>query len=425
MTPKSIAAALNRQGEMRIVCFFLLTLALATSHAQAQTGMSAGVYGDIIERTISVRKSRLDVSDPESAGLVALGMEPFVTALVVVPPDFSMSSVVGQDERGESKLGVALDFSPYMIFAGHAPLRSYQGDRLARLFYRVQLSLAVSRAAFNDEEGLRIAPALRIVFHDRRDPRVHRGPGSLLNCLYNNSLPPPPDWEARIEDITRELSAPSMRASENASLREQLLAERARREQDLAQWASTEVSRAIHICRNESSVARYGWDATGLAGGIGPVFTGRSESPARASSTSMAAWLTGSYGFDPGSDHSAYATTWWAAHAQVLGQIMYQRGDRVEVPTSGGTTNSTHINRLTLSTRLRFGAPDASGSFEGALIHEERRGLGDQIYSRLSLGGDYRLAEGTWLTMSVGRTVARDTKNITLVRAALKWAPLN
>lgn len=426
----------------RSICgLSIITLLAFHTPASGQSRLSAGLYGDIIEQAITIHQSHLDVSGPESASLVALGLEPFITALPVAPPDLSGNAVIGHDERGRAKAGLAVDFSPYALFKSRDPLKDYQDSPLSRVLYRTQLSVAVSRAAFNDDEGLRAAPALRIVFHNRRDPRVHRGPGSLLNCLIERSNPPPPEWVAQLEGITRALNQPVSATAAGAAARKVLQDKHDRLYSQLINWAAIAVRASLPSCRNETNVARYGWNPTALAGGIAPVFTAKSNSETQVivqhAYTSWTAWLTGSYGFDPQSNTSGYQTTWAAAHIQLLGQAMYQSNERISLTSPATGEIEARTDRLTFSGRLRFGLPDCSASVETALMHENRRGLSSDTYTRISAGGDFRVTEGLWLTVSAGRTLGRaGAQNVTqifsrpgndetIVRVALKWVPLD
>lgn len=321
---------------------------------------------DDVERYTPLREIRLDVAGPESASFTALGVAPFVTAQAL------------------SGSGITLG--------------KYQRSHPERIASRLQLSLAVSRGESAQNRSTRIAPTLRIVFHEQRDPRVHRGPGSLKDCFERRVTPPetPPAAQRGQPDVEERY---------RAALQET-------------------VRQDMELCQDDPEVAAYTWNATGIALGISPSLRNDADDLGSLNRKGLVVFVTGSFGFDRRGTRPTYIPSFLGSHAQVLAQVLYRHNEPLQDPQRPGSF--TNADELIASLRLRGGTSRLNANLEAALIRDSFRGQQNDVLTRLSLGVDSHLARGTWLSLSVGRAFWRNAiPERTSAGLSIKFTPLH
>jgi len=351
-------------------------------------------FGDL-ERSTRLREIHLDVAGPESASFTALGVAPFITAQALASPDLAFSAAQVFDDFGNPRAAVGIDFAPTLLSRPEVTLGDYQRTHLQRTVSRLQLSLAVSHGESAQDSTTRVAPTLRIVFHEQRDPRVHRGPGSLQDCFERNV--PPPEKPA------------------NDSMEEQ------QRYRDALKQAAKQGMKA---CRDDPEVAAYTWNATGFAVGISPSLRDDLDDIGALKPKGVLVYATQSFGFDGLGRLPGYVPTFLGSHAQVLTQVLFRYHEPLEDALKPGSF--IDANELVGSVRLRAGSSRVSASVEAAVIHDWLPAQKNDALTRLSIGLDAHVARGTWLSLSVGRTLWREAlPDHTSGGLSIKFTPLN
>lgn len=348
-----------------------------------------------LERSTRLRDIRLDVAGPESASFTALGVAPFVTAQALASPDLGFSAAQVFDDFGNPHVAAGIDFAPTLLSSPDVTLGDYQRTHRQRIESRLQLSLAVSHGESAQDSTTRVAPTLRIVFHEQRDPRVHRGPGSLQDCFERNVPPPEKPANDSVEEQQRYREALKQAAAQG-----------------------------MKACADDPEVAAYTWNATGFALGISPSFRDDFDDIGALKPKGMLVYATQSFGFDSLGRLPTYAPTFLGSHAQVLAQVLFRYHEPLEDPAK--PRSHLDANELVGSVRLRAGSSRLSANLEAAVIHDWLPQQKNDALTRLSIGLDAHVARGTWLTLSVGRTLWREAlPNHTSGGLSIKFTPLD
>jgi hypothetical protein len=348
-----------------------------------------------LERYTRLRDIHLDVAAPESASFTALGVAPFITAQALASPDLSFSASQVFDDFGNPRAAVGIDFAPTLLSRPELTLQDYQRTHRQRTVSRLQLSLAVSHGESAQDSTTRVAPTLRIVFHEQRDPRVHRGPGSLQDCFERNVPAPENPANDSVEEQKRYLETLKQAAEQG-----------------------------MKACRDDPEVAAYTWNATGFAVGISPSFRDDLDDIGALKPKGVLVYATQSFGFDSLGRLPTYMPTFLGSHAQVLAQVLFRYHEPLEDRVQ--PRSYLDANELVGSVRLRGGSSRLSGNLEAAVIHDWLPMQRNDVLTRLSIGLDAHVARGTWLTLSVGRTLWREAlPNHTSGGLGIKFTPLD
>jgi len=395
---------------------------------------AADVFHDL-ELEARLRQTQINAAAPEPAGFTSLGVAPFLTAQTISTTDLSFAAAQTFDGSGQQRLALGFDIAALHLLpdkwrGDQRRLAYYKGNHNRRTIARPHLSVAVSKGESDRDPSLRIAPAVRLVLHQERDPRVHRGVGSLQECFERNVVLPA-DQRAAINELGRHLDATEQvmgGLAADAAARDAASHELATLEQ---QWTDAvgKYGRALHAvvgkgmeaCREDPELVAYAWNSTGYAVGGSPTLRASNGQFDDLGFHGYSLWATASYGFDPGGRVRDWAPTFLARHAQVLLQLTYRHDQLLLRP--GGQATSDEANQYAISTRLRAGTSALNGSLELALMRDDFDvGYGD-TYTAVSIGGDVRLHEGFWLSASLGRTISRERiPEQTSVRVSLQWS---
>jgi hypothetical protein len=380
-----------RRSRMFSLTRFAMAVAAIFSSAAA---LAADSWFDDIERYTNLREIRLDIAGPESASFTALRVAPFLTAQALATSDMSFSAAQVFDDYGNPRAALGVDFAPTLLRKSAVTLKDYQRSHAQRIVSRLQLSVAVTKGESANDRSTRVAPTLRIVFHEERDPRVHRGPGSLEDCFERTVKPPEnlrgkftteDDYRAALREIARE---------------------------------------GMEQCRDDPEVAAYTWNASGIALGVSPSFRDDLDDLGSLKSKGVVLFATQSFGFDRQGRRSTYVPSFLGAHAQVLTQVLYRVNEPLINPLRQGSV--VDADELVGSVRLRAGSSRLAGNIEAAVIHDWFPGQQNDTLTRIAVGLDAHLARGVWLSLSLGRTLWRDViPNQTSGGLSLKWTMLN
>lgn len=386
-----------------------------------------------VERYTSLRETRLDVAGPEPASFTALGVAPFVTAQALASSDIAFSAAQVFDDYGNPRAAVGIDFAPTLLTEREVTLGDYQHSHTQRTVSRLQLSLAISKGESAQDQSTRIAPTLRIVFHEQRDSRVHRGPGSLQDCFERHVTPPETLREQQVA-LADQLKTAEAQLQDSALDDAQRAAAKQRRDDLQAQWRAAmaryraalqeTVRQGMQSCRDDPAIAAYTWNTTGFALGFSPSFRNDPDDLGAFTPHGMVMYATQAFGFDRLGTRPTYEPSFLGAHAQILTQVLYRLNEPLLNPLKPKTF--ADADELVASVRLRAGTSPWNGNVELAVIHDWFDDQRNDTLSKLSIGMDAHLAKGTWLSFSVGRTFWRDAlPNHTSAGVSIKWALLD
>jgi len=180
----------------------------------------------------------------------------------------------------------------------------------------------------------------------------------------------------------------------------------------------------MKACRDDPEVAAYTWNATGFAVGISPSLRDDLDDIGALKPKGVLVYATQSFGFDGLGRLPGYVPTFLGSHAQVLTQVLFRYHEPLEDALKPGSF--IDANELVGSVRLRAGSSRVSASVEAAVIHDWLPAQKNDALTRLSIGLDAHVARGTWLSLSVGRTLWREAlPDHTSGGLSIKFTPLN
>lgn len=391
-----------------------LVLALpAAMAANAAWSGDDSWFGDV-EQYTRLRDTRIDVAGPEPASFTALGVAPFLTAQSLASSDLAIAAAQVFDDQGHPRGALGIDFAPVSLSESRLDLADYQHNREQRFVSRIQLSMAVSKGESDGDRGTRFAPTLRIVLHEQRDPRVHRGPGSLKDC-FERHVSPPEDARIKLAELAAQLKAVELLLQDPSAEAAQRQQAQQRHEALQAQWQASQAAyrAALHetvragmrACRDDPQIAAYTWNATGHAIGISPTFRTLGDGLGALEPRGFVAFGTTAYGFDALGTHPDYAPSFLGRHAQILGQVLYRHNEPLEDPRQPRTF--VDADEVVISARLRGGTSPWNANLEAAVLHDWFKDRDDDSFYKLSAGTDLHLGKGLWMSLSIGRTFWR------------------
>lgn len=388
-----------------------------------------------VELEARLRQTQVDAGAPEPSGFTSLDMAPFHTAQTLSPSDLSFSMAQTFDGSGQKRFALAADLTTLQLLRGRWRgerwhLSDYKGHHNHRTIARAQLSIAMSKGESDRDQSLRIAPAVRVVLHQERDPRVHRGTGSLQDCFERNVGLAEDQRDAtdalgrRLDAADMVLADPASGAAARAAARRELAILQPQWEEAVEQYRKALrelVRKGMAVCREDPELAAYAWNSTGYAVGASPTLRASNGAVDDLGLHGYSVWATASYGFDPHGRVRDWTPTFLGRHAQVMLQLTYRHDQLLLRP--GGQASSDEANQYAASTRVRFGKSRLNGSLEFALLHDDFDVGAEDTYTAMTIGADMRLHEGVWLSASLGRTISREKiPEETSLRLSLQWS---
>lgn len=350
-------------GHARLV--LLITVMFGSGEALAQTPPSAFT-------PFTLGDARVDLAVPESPAFSALGVTPEQVIRPTSGRDLATSVLNGIDRAGNLQTGVAVDAAPYMLLAGSAiTLAQYQepGEYLMRFLARWQVSFASTKGAGTGDPSARVALGTRVTLYDSGDPRTD---ATLLQCLVREG-----------ERVLN--NAPRIAPTATAEEREFALSHR-----------EALVREGVGPCRDAS--ARRRWNRTAWTAGLAPTWTSADGTASELAYSGTALWTSAGYGFED--------VPVLEDHAMVA--VYLKRRGREIVPDQLVPGAFITQNNVSVGGRLLLGWPHSQFNLETLLVRNDRTDLLDDHYWNVSMGFEQRLTGNTWLSLSVGRQVARD-----------------
>ncbi len=361
-----------------------------STSSSSSSGNSTLFGGTLGGAPISV--TDVDFSVPESPALAVLGSSTTKVTQPTTPKELATQLLQGTDANGVIQSGLALDFVPYLLFAGdHATLADYNqrsGFNATRILSNIQLSVGTVKDASAGSNAVRIATGLRYVVFDLGDPRSSR---SLSDC-----------FDAAGPDTSH--------VTDEASL--------AKAYQDFA----ADKSNIQHYQKCLSTQKQASWNRSAMELGLAPSWTSATGSFSDLKSSTMAWYLTAGYGFEK--------VPWLRDNVQLLGHLQATLHD---VVPQTSTTQSYQQDTRTSGIKLRvcadcmYGTPQTYVSVEADRIEQQAEaGHPSGSYKQLSITGERRIASNLYLNLQIGGTGrhpgASGSNGNSFLVGGLKWS---
>ncbi len=354
---------------------------------------------------------------PVSPAFTILNATPDTVIRPRTPNDFAASLLNNVDPKGNFQEGLALDFNPYMLWAGdRLTLRDYQENSVDRLLARTQLSIATTKGREDEDKSARLALGLHLSPWLESDPKLPNS--KLLECMANqfvSALPetPPPKKSATEEEKKLHYS-------------------------NLVETATNALDEAkdptYKACRDEQR--RLDENSSGWTIGLAPSWTSKNGKLDNLDWNGLSLWSSLAINLDlkevPGlNTASAIRKSDSASIGQIIFHARYVEDEEVPNPTDSGMF--LQQDSLILSSKLRINGPDSLGggmakdmklSFAGAYLDASQDAGIDDTYYQWSASAELRLpqiAENLFLTLSAGTTSDRAVDNESFAGISLKW----
>ena len=336
-------------------------------------------------------KLDVDLTVPESPAFTVLGVTPETVTRPTTPKAFATSLLNGVDQSGNFQTGIALDFVPYLTFAGTGTsLFNYRRSRMERFLARTQLSFATAKGVTDDDESTRLALGLRVTLWDTGDPRLD---SDLENCYARADRNPLLSTEAYL--VTPEEQDDPDKKGAKLRVRKQLL------------------TQLYAECNVEAR--KKNWNASGWIIGMAPSWISKTGETKNFVWNGGGFWTSASYGFE--------SVESLKDNSQLIFHFRYRNNEIVADADNPGDFFSQ--DSLFFGTRLRL-APGKEAnsifSLEGVFVRSRRESDSFDNSSRYSLGLERRLGENIWLAFSLGGQSGRtDGNNQAFVLTSFKW----
>jgi hypothetical protein len=320
----------------------------------------------------------VDLLVPESPAFTALGLTPQSVTRPASPRELATSLLNGIDDNGNFQTGIALDTSPYLLFAGdHLDIKDYWNSYAKRLLARFQVSLATAKGAETEDKSAKIALGFRATPFDLGDPRLDQ---DLAGCFTQKM------------DFESGPVFPGLDPSANAAVK----------------VATAET--AAKACRSESK--KRNWNRSAWDIGFAPTWTSEDGSLGNLKGSGVGVWTSGAYGFE--------GIRFLEDTSQLILHARYRTKEFVPDPMNDG--NLIEQDSALVGGRLRVGAEWAAVNLEGAWTYADpRHGKASDSY-RVAGGGEIRLVTNLWLVVTIGEKGSQgDRGSEGFLLSSLKW----
>lgn len=391
--PASVTPALPTNGN---------GASLQPPSAANQSATTKSVFDEAKEK---VNLANLDLSVPESPAFTVLGFTPQTVIRPTSPRQFASSLLNGIDQRGNLQSGVALDFAPYMLYAGDKlTLKQYRESPYLRFLARTQISFATTKGASENDRSARAALGFHLTLMDKGDPHSD---AELMQCFRDNltlplppRIPPPDDPVPNATDVEKLRHELALKKFEDAMADY----EKAK------QAASAKNILAAEECRAKSR--KRNWNKSSWIVAFAPAWVSPTGETGDFRYDGGGAWTSIAYGFEgvPGLEKNS----------QLIFHARYRDNETVPEPKMEG--KFFRQDGLFLGGRARVGNENTSVSFEGVFQRLRRVGMPFDNSSRLAFGIERKVAENIWFNVAFGgQTDTPDGKKKGFVLTTFKW----
>jgi hypothetical protein len=305
------------------------------------------------------------------------------------PREFATSLLNGVDQQGNFQTGLALDFVPFLTFAGNSTsLFSYKHNPVERFLARTQLSFATTKGATDADKSTRLALGLRLTLWDTGDPRLDT---KLEECYAKADKDP----RLKQDEYLPLFDDPEDVKAEKLARRKALLGE-------------------LDKPCNDASRKRN-WNNSSWIVGAAPSWISKTGETKNFLWNGGGFWTSLAYGFA--------GVEALKDNSQLIFHARYRNNESVADPDNEGQFFSQ--DSAYFGTRLRIAPGSAAKSIfslEGNFVRSRRDNNAFDNSSRYSLGLEQRMAENIWFSLALGGQSGRtDGNNKAFVLTSFKW----
>ena len=355
---------------------------------------------------------------PVSPAFTVLNVTPNKVIRPRTPNDFATSVLNNVDPNGNFQQGLALDFNPYLLWAGdRLTLRDYQTDLTERLLARTQISIATTKGREDADKSARLAIGLQLSPWLESDPKLEGS--ELLTCMGK-----------QLSDALLKMKTPPSRSASD----EEQLEHHATLLKAVSLALDDKKNEPYKACREKHRKLED--NSSGWTLGIAPSWSSNDGDLDDLEWNGFSFWSSLSLNLDlkeiPGvKDLTGVKGASSGSFGQAIIHARYTMDEEVANPALVG--NFIQQDSLILSGKLRFNGPagqksdivrDMKFSLEGALVDASRDNGVDDTYYQWTADTEFRLpgiADNLSLVISAGTTSNREGKNETFAGASIQW----
>jgi hypothetical protein len=331
----------------------------------------------------NISNANIDLSVPESPAFTVLGLTPQTVVRPASPRDLATTLLNGVDDRGNFQSGLALDTSPYLLFAGRLlTINKYRSSPMVRFLSNTQLSFATTKGASDDDKAMRMALGAHLTIFDKGDPRLDR---QIDEC-----------YERDIPNFENQPVSPTLPPEAREAIR----------------VSRRDAIRAAAASCQEKARARN-WNNTSWIIAAAPSWLSKTGETGDFQYNGAGVWTSFAYGFEgiPGMEDTS----------QLILHARYRNKELV--PATNAQGQFFLEDSVYLGGRFRVGKPDFIGNFEAVYLRNKPEHQRYDAAYRISVGAERKVANNLWFTVSFGGNGGRsDGHNKGFVLTSFKWA---
>ncbi len=344
-----------------------------------------------VEVTAQDLNTPADFSVPESPAFTALGVAPQTVSRPAAPSTFATSLLNAVDDQGKLQNGLAIDFTPYLVFQGYKLTITQYRERSSagewrRILAHTNVSFATTKRTDSDTTQ-RLSSGVHFTVFDFGDPRMDT---ELLDCYEQAAL-----------DILTLLSPPSPRLDADKPT------------------ITSMKSAAVAACAVEAAKRNRNRSSWIIA--AAPIWVTPTGEVNDLKSDGGAIWTSLAYGFD-GFQRVTKKENANAGSLKQRAQIIVHARWRTNEHIKGSDGVVVDHDSRVFGARFRMTGEKTNSSIEISRLRDSTV-AGDSSKWRALIGLEQRVAEGAWLQLSFGRESAKgNTGEQLVVRTSFRWA---
>lgn len=316
------------------------------------------------------------IAVPNSPAFNVLGVTPDKVTRPGNMRELAVGLLQGLDENGNFQNGLAVDFSPYLLFVGDdLSLAEYRDNRFARFASHIQLSMGASKGTDNNDKSAKIAAGIRATIFDFGDPRMD----TEFDKYFVDTCKRVSDKYGPIPPMISDAE----RATINNSMQMDI-------ENELKPYRDI--------------IAHNSVNQPALDVGLSPLWISDDGQSNNLTWGGLAAWSSFKIGIE---------------NFLFIANVQYKTKDNQPDPETTG--------EMLEGSSFSGGAKARYGSLSwGLLVQTVYTNFDPEGHDRddrilYSVGGEIKLAENLWLQASVGSTSASESDDSSFVSGQFKW----
>jgi hypothetical protein len=405
----------------------LMKLALGSSSnasaaADAQKAATTAAKATIAAAPSCTPKNNLDTTNfdlgvPDSPAFTFLNVTPQTISRPTTPRDFATTLLNGVDENGNFQNGIAMDFSPYLIWANsRVTLQSYRDNPIRRVAARTTVSFGTTKGTSDTDKSTKLAVGIRAVLWDQADPRTSKALDTCFEIEVNSI-----DYQTALRKALAKGPPNLEEGTKSAKFPE----------------ATTQATKLVgaYMTKCRQFVAEENWSASSWIVGAATGWTSATGVTNDMTQAGVGAWTTIAFrlGRDPMKDPEKIKKITAInfddpdelkhnRQAQILFHGRFRNKEVAPDPNSTAKNATREQNSRTAGGQFRYGTFSTNFLTEGLYQHIIPAGAPPKPENtfRYSLGLEHRLSDKLWITATFGGDRGPNGNHL-LVLSNFKW----